>query len=393
MRVGNNSVLKVLTVVGTRPEAIKVAPVIRALNATDIIENITCLSGQHPDMAADALDLFGLKADIALPDPQSGGDLSVGMSVLMRNLGQVIAEQKPDWVLVHGDTMTTAAAALSAFQNQVKVGHIEAGLRTGDMASPWPEEGYRRIVSPLASAHFAPTSKARDNLLFEAVDPAKIILTGNTVVDALMQMRDTLNDSPEDALTLQNWFAALICERTPVLVTAHRRENHDGGIEQIATAVKTLADRFPDHCFILPVHPNPAVSGVVRQILSGLANVCMTDPLDYKRFVYAMERSELILTDSGGIQEEAPSFGTPVLVMRDTTERPEAVEAGVAKLVGSDSANIIANASEILLSSELRTQMGSAGNPFGDGQASQRIIETLLQRDATPAQLNNQATC
>lgn len=374
-----NRKIKVLTIIGTRPEAIKMAPVIKVLNQSDRIANITCLSGQHPQLADEALGLFELKADLALPPLLSGGDLTIGMSVLLQKLGGIVKDVQPDWVFVHGDTATTAAAALAAFQNQTKIAHIEAGLRTGNLSSPWPEEGYRKIVGPLADLHFTPTEQARRNLVSEGVLPERVFLTGNTVVDALLDMRRILSSNPSGLLELRTWFSKLTQGRKPVLVTAHRRENHDRGIDQIAAAVQVLADRFRDRCFILPVHPNPTVSGKIRGQLQHIENVCLTDPLDYRHFVFAMERSELILTDSGGIQEEAPSFGTPVLIMRDHTERTEAIQAGVARLVGSETTAIVKNASEIIELDHLKKAMSAATNPFGDGKAAQRILHALLR--------------
>ncbi len=377
-----NSKTKVLSIIGTRPEAIKMAPVVSALNSSDTIESTTCLSGQHPEMARDALRLFNLEANIALPAVESGGDLTVGMSKLLLNLREAIEIAKPEWVLVHGDTMTTAAGALVAFQNQIKIAHVEAGLRTGNLQSPWPEEGYRRIVAPLADMHFAPTESACCNLLNEGIARQKIIVTGNTVVDALLQTSRNLRADSKVYMEFRNWFAKLIQSRRPVLVTAHRRENHDGGIAQIAEAVRTLAGRFPCHCFILPVHPNPVVSAEIRDRLAGIDNVQLTDPLDYQRFVFAMERSELILTDSGGIQEEAPSFNTPVLVMRDHTERFEAIEAGAAQLVGSQTQAIVDNASRIIREKKGRATPLQIKNPFGDGTAALRILKALQNTSA-----------
>lgn len=370
--------IKTLTIVGTRPEAIKMAPVIRAMNHSTAVGNITCLSGQHPQMARDALELFDIRAERTLPSVQSNGSLSIGLSALQGKLSDVIHDVRPDWVLVHGDTLTTVAGSLAAFQNQIGIAHVEAGLRTGNLSSPWPEEGYRKVVGSLASLHFAPTLSARRNLMREGVPANAIHMVGNTVVDALTQMRDSLRSDAARLIELQSWFAGLIQNRKPVLITAHRRENHDGGIAQIAEATRVLANRFPDHCFILPVHPNPKVSGEFRARLSAITNVQLIEPLDYRHFVFAMERAHLILTDSGGIQEEAPSFGTPVLIMRDHTERPEAVEAGTARLIGSTSEAIIRNACEVIGSPEQRARMSGIKNPFGDGAASQRILNALL---------------
>jgi len=361
------------------------APVVNSLNKAAAIDNITCLSGQHPEMARDALRLFNLEENIALCTVNSGGDLSVGMSRLLLNLSETIDTIRPDWVVVHGDTMTTAAGALAAFQRQAKVAHVEAGLRTGDMGSPWPEEGYRRIVAPLASLHFAPTDSAARNLLKEGVARDKIVVTGNTVVDALLQTSRNLRQDSEVLQELQNWFAGLIQNRKPVLITAHRRENHDGGIANIAEAIRVLADRFQGHCFILPVHPNPVVTSEIKSRLDGIENVVLTEPLEYRKFVFAMERAELILTDSGGIQEEAPSFNTPVLVMRDHTERLEAIEAGVAQLVGSHTCAIVKNASRIIDEQRVCGSRLQRKNPFGDGYASERILDAL-QRQSTPAE-------
>lgn len=339
-------------------------------------------------MAKEALALFGLNADLTLPEVKSNGRLELGMSVLQKSLGETINTARPDWVLVHGDTLTCASAALAAFQHQIKIAHVEAGLRTGDLSSPWPEEGYRKVVAAVADLHFAPTTRAADNLFREGVDKNRVYTVGNTVVDALLQMRQSLHSDAPNLMEIQSWFARLIKNRRPVLVTAHRRENHDGGLAQIAEAIRCLAKKYRQNCFIFPVHPNPTVSKVFRSLLSSIENVHLIEPLDYRRFVFVMERAHLILTDSGGIQEEAPSFGTPVLVMRDHTERPEAIEAGTARLVGSASTEIIKNASEIIDSTEQMQRMSTADNPFGDGRASQRILDVLTGHGAELSHAN-----
>lgn len=369
--------LKCLVVIGTRPEAIKMAPVIAELNASEHCQAVVCLSGQHPEMAADALNMFGLSADVSLPKAETNGDLSVGMGHVLHEFAPVLHAQNPDWVLVHGDTMTTMSATVAAFNAKTKVAHVEAGLRTGDLGRPWPEEGYRKTVAALADFHFAPTDSAVEALLAEGVGREKISVTGNTVVDSLRLIADINVGDGRKKRDYEEWYSQLVRGKRLVLVTLHRRENQGDEMGRILSGLKTLAASFPDLQFVLPVHPNPAVSKPVQSELGGIENFSLIDPLEYPRFVFLLEHAHLVLTDSGGIQEEAPSFGTPVLVMRSETERPEAVAAGTARLVGSDPVQIVNHAATLLGSQRAYEEMATSSNPFGDGWASSRIVQTL----------------
>lgn len=369
--------MKVLVVFGTRPEAIKMAPVVRALAASAAIRPVVCLSGQHREMLSGILDFFALRAAHDLDIMRPHQDLTYVTTAVLAGMQRVIAAEKPDWVLVHGDTTTAMAASLAGFYAGVRVGHVEAGLRTGDLRQPWPEEMNRCVVDRIADALFAPTASARDNLLKENVSAERIVVTGNTVIDALLAVRDALE---ADAALRERAMAGLGFldpGRRLVLVTGHRRESFGHGFEEICAGLRRIAQRG-DIQVVYPVHLNPSVQGPVRRMLGELPNVHLIEPLDYVPFVYLMMRSYLILTDSGGIQEEAPSLGKPVLVMRAVTERPEAVAAGTVALVGADRDRIHDAAAELLDSQSRYAAFARAHNPYGDGLASGRIRDALL---------------
>jgi UDP-N-acetylglucosamine 2-epimerase (non-hydrolysing) len=369
--------MKVLTVFGTRPEAIKMAPLVRQLQGAGGIDARVCVTAQHRQMLDQVLDLFEIRPDHDLDVMRPGQDLFSITGEILTGIRGVYEHERPDIVLVHGDTTTTFAASLAAFYMRIPVGHVEAGLRTGNLYSPWPEEANRKLTSALAALHFAPTMTSRDNLLRENVPAQTIHVTGNTVIDALLAVRDKLAAS--EALRQRQAAAFPFLRRGArmVLITGHRRENFGGGFERICEAIATLARRYPDLDLVYPVHLNPNVLEPVRRLLSGIANVHLIEPLDYLPFVYLMTRSTLILTDSGGIQEEAPSLGKPVLVMRDTTERPEAVDAGTVRLVGTDAASIVEGVGRLLEDPDEYERMSVAHNPYGDGRACARIVAAL----------------
>jgi UDP-N-acetylglucosamine 2-epimerase (non-hydrolysing) len=369
--------MKVLVVFGTRPEAIKMAPVVTALAATREVHPVVCLTGQHRDMLAGVMDFFGLAADHDLAVMKPEQDLVYVTTAVLTGMQPVLAAEKPDWVLVHGDTTTAMAAAMAAFYAGCRIGHVEAGLRTGDLRQPWPEEMNRCVIDRLADALFAPTVAARDNLLTENLDAAKIFVTGNTVVDALLAVRGRLENDAALERSFAARFGFLDSSKRLILVTGHRRESFGQGFEEICAALRRIARRG-DVEIVYPVHLNPAVQAPVRRILGGLPNVHLLDPLDYAPFVYLMTRSHIILTDSGGIQEEAPSLGKPVLVMRQVTERPEAVAAGTVALVGTDRRRIHDAVVELLDSAARYAEFSRAHNPYGDGLASRRIRDALL---------------
>jgi UDP-N-acetylglucosamine 2-epimerase (non-hydrolysing) len=360
--------MKILVVVGTRPEAIKMAPVIRRLRDEPECRVRLCVTAQHRQMLDQALTLFGIKPDIDLdlmrPD-QSPNELA---SRVFAGLDPVLASEAPDWLLVQGDTTTAMCAAVAAFHRRIRVGHVEAGLRTGDFRHPFPEEMNRRVVDLIADANFAPTRRAADALRAEDVPAGKIFLTGNTVVDALQEIAAREGDLPEENL---------------VLITAHRRESFGEPLERIVRAIARLARSFPDTRFVHVAHPNPSVLGTVRRNAS-LENVTVIEPVDYLELVRLMRRARLILTDSGGIQEEAPTFGKPVLVLREKTERPEGVEAGLARLVGTDEEEIVRQGTALLSNGAGRSLASGRGNPYGDGLASVRIAAILLRRPFAP---------
>jgi UDP-N-acetylglucosamine 2-epimerase (non-hydrolysing) len=370
------SKLKVLTVFGTRPEAIKMAPVVRSLCADNGIEIKVCVTAQHRQMLDQVLGLFDIKPDFDLNLMKPGQDLTDITSNVLLGLRSVFQEWRPDWVLVHGDTTTTLASSLAAYYEKISVGHVEAGLRTGNIYSPWPEEMNRRVTGTIANLHFSPTEQGKKNLIREGVQEDSIHVTGNTVIDALLEVVDRLRNDDVLISRMQHQFNFLNSDKRMILVTCHRRENFGGGFESICSALNQIALR-DDVEIIFPVHLNPNVQEPVRRILGTNTRVHLIKPLDYLPFVYLMDRSYLLLTDSGGIQEEAPSLGKPVLVMRDTTERPEAVLAGTVKLVGTDKERIVSGVFQLLDSPTAYAQMSKAHNPYGDGLAAQRIVRLL----------------
>ncbi len=366
-----------MVICGTRPEAIKLAPLIIGLKATPQLDVSLCSTGQHREMLHQVFELFDLTPDFDLDLMQDSQTLTDVTSNILSALDKLFEQHKPDLVIVHGDTNTTMSASLAAFYNGIKIAHIEAGLRTGNIQSPWPEEANRKITSVLADRNYAPTELSRDNLLGEGVDANKIVVTGNTVIDALNTAVEKLK---KDAVLQSNITAqlpALNTEKYLVLVTGHRRENLGEGIESLCRALEELANR-DDVQIIWPVHLNPNVGDVVHPMLAGKANVHLIPPVQYLQFVYLMDNARLIITDSGGIQEEAPSLGIPVLVTRDTTERPEAVSHGTVKLVGSSYQSILSESIALLDDPALHQSMSDAQNPYGDGMACRRIVDDLL---------------
>jgi UDP-N-acetylglucosamine 2-epimerase (non-hydrolysing) len=372
---------KVLTVFGTRPEAIKMAPLLKALEKEPEVETRVCVTGQHREMLRQVLDIFSITPNFDLDLMREGQDLYDLTSRVMLGMRTVFDQYRPDIVLVHGDTTTTFAATLAAFYQRIPVGHVEAGLRTHDLYSPWPEEANRALTGRLATCHFAPTSTSKANLLTEGVAPESVFVTGNTVIDALQYVLTQLERDAARRTRVQQHVAAAgyaPSMRRMVLITGHRRENFGEGFERIFSALRALASRFTEVDFVYPVHLNPLVMVPAYELLSGIDNVYLIKPLEYEPFVYLMSRCHFIISDSGGIQEEAPSLGKPVLVTRDTTERPEAVLAGTVELVGTDAQRILAAASRLLEDSAAYNKMSRAHNPYGDGRASERIAEYLL---------------
>lgn len=368
---------KILIVFGTRPEAIKMAPVVNALRAKLELDVRVCVTAQHRQMLDQVLKLFSITPDFDLDLMRAGQDLTDITAKALVGLREVFAGWRPDRVLVHGDTTTTMSAALAAYYARIPVGHVEAGLRTGNIYSPWPEEINRRMAGVIADVHFAPTLHAKQNLLNEAVSPERIVVTGNTVIDALLWVVKELESNRTLRQQLEQQFSYLNPAKRLILVTGHRRENFGEGFENICHALNSLADR-EDAEVVYPVHLNPNVQEPVKRILGGRLNIFLIEPLDYLPFVYLMNRSALILTDSGGIQEEAPTLGKPVLVMRDTTERPEAVEAGTVRLVGTGRERISQQASLLLDDPRKYEEMSFSHNPYGDGTASQKICEWIV---------------
>ncbi len=368
---------RILLVFGTRPEAIKMAPLVRLLQSQAVFEVKVCVTAQHRAMLDQVLQLFDIRPDFDLDLMKPGQDLYGLNSQILLGLQPVLAQWRPDVMLVHGDTSTTFAAALAAFYQRIPVGHVEAGLRTGSLYSPWPEEANRKLTTALAHWHFAPTAAARNNLLLEGVATGTIHVTGNTVIDALLQARKKILGSASLQQQFQRDFSFLDPGKRLVLVTGHRRENFGQGFENICQALARIAWRHGDVQVVYPVHLNPQVHEPVHRLLAGLTNVHLLAPLDYLPFVYLMGKSTLILTDSGGIQEEAPSLGKPVLVMRDTTERPEAIGAGTVRLVGTDPDEIATQASTLLTDDRAYQAMAFAHNPYGDGHACERIVQAL----------------
>ncbi len=380
---------KIMLVFGTRPEAIKMAPLIKAFQQKkNKFETIVCVTGQHREMLDQVLRLFNIRPDYDLNIMRQGQDLYDVTARVLTGMRDVLQEAKPDIVLVHGDTTTSTAAALAAFYGQIPIGHVEAGLRTHNIYSPWPEEMNRQITGRIATWHFAPTALSRNNLRQEGVDADNIHITGNTVIDTLYHVVSTIRENPilRQQLNIQlrsagyeiTHFAEQSLHKM-VLITGHRRENFGDGFIQICQAIKTLAERYAEVDFVYPMHLNPNVRKPIHEVFGNahLSNLFFIEPLEYLPFVYLMEKSTLVLTDSGGIQEEAPGLGKPVLVMRDTTERPEALDAGTVKLVGTDYDRIVNEVSRLLDDNAYYNRMSQAINPYGDGTASQRIVQTI----------------
>jgi UDP-N-acetylglucosamine 2-epimerase (non-hydrolysing) len=373
-------VIRILSIAGTRPEAIKMAPMIRRLATDPRFESRVCVTGQHRQMLDSVLQAFSIRPDHDLNIMRPNQKLADIAAATLTGLVPVLEEFRPQWVLVQGDTTTTLAASIAAFYSQVSVGHIEAGLRTGNLRAPWPEEGNRKLTTAISQLHFAPTATSRANLLAEGVLADTIHVTGNTVIDALLMTRQRMNADASLSAALAAQFPMLDGDRRMVLVTGHRRENFGEGFENICRALATLAKQFPDVLVLYPVHLNPNVREPVFRILKDVPNVQLIEPVDYIPFVYLMYRSTFIITDSGGVQEEAPSLGKPVLVMREVTERPEAVEAGTVRLVGTDPARIVDEATRLLTDPAAYQQMSRAINPYGDGYACERIADILARQ-------------
>ena len=377
---------KVMLVFGTRPEAIKMAPLVKDFQKhEDAFQTIVCVTGQHRQMLDQVLQLFGIVPDYDLNIMKQGQDLYDVTARVLTGLRDVLQEARPDVVLVHGDTTTSTAAALAAFYQQIPVGHVEAGLRTHNIYSPWPEEMNRQLTGRIATWHFAPTALSRENLLREAVADDHIVVTGNTVIDALywvvnkIKTDAALNDELGNLLEQAGYDVHRLDNgRKLVLITGHRRENFGDGFIHMCTAIRDLTQKYPDVDFVYPMHLNPNVRKPIHEVfgedLTGLGNMFFIEPLEYLSFVYLMEKAAIVLTDSGGIQEEAPGLGKPVLVMRDTTERPEALEAGTVKLVGTDYAKIVGEVSTLLEDAAAYEQMSKAVNPYGDGLACSRVV-------------------
>lgn len=371
---------KVMVVFGTRPEAIKMAPVVAALRAHPDIQPLVAVTAQHRQMLDQVLDLFGIVPDDDLDLMQSNQDLSGLFSRILTGMSRTLELRQPDLVLVHGDTSTTLASAMAAFYHRIPVGHVEAGLRTGNLQAPWPEEANRRLTAPLCSLHFAPTDRARCNLLAENIDASTIHVTGNSVIDALMAISSRIESDPGMRQRLDDELPSLDPHRLTLLVTGHRRENLGDGLENICHALNDIT-QARDVQVVYPVHLNPNVQEPVERLLGHNPRIHLIKPLDYLPFVHLMRLADLILTDSGGIQEEAPALGKPVLVMRETTERPEAVESGTARLVGRDRAVIVQESLRLLDQPAAYAAMARARNPYGDGRASARIADIIAEQD------------
>ncbi len=369
--------MKVLSVFGTRPEAIKMAPLVHALAEDSRFEAKVCVTAQHREMLDQVLELFEIIPDYDLDLMKAGQTLNEVTAKILLELKAVLQEFKPDVILVHGDTATTFAASLAAYYEQISIGHVEAGLRTGNIYSPWPEEGNRKLTGALTKYHFAPTETSKLNLIAESYAESDIHITGNTVIDALLMIKNKIDSDFSLSKKLSSSFPMIDKSKKLILVTGHRRESFGDGFERICEALAITAKRYPNVQILYPMHLNPNVREPVSRILNHISNVYLIEPQQYLPFVYLMDRAHIILTDSGGIQEEAPSFGKPVLVMRDTTERPEAVYAGTVKLVGTDIAKITSAINELMDDNAAYKNMSFAHNPYGDGQASQKILEVL----------------
>jgi len=371
--------MKILCVFGTRPEAIKMAPVVKALEVAPGIQSAVCVTAQHRDMLDQVLNLFTITPEFDLDIMRQDQNLTQITSTVLTKLGNVLDQYQPDRILVHGDTTTTLAAALAAFYRKIPVGHVEAGLRTGDLMAPWPEEMNRRLCDNIADIYFAPTEKAAENLMQEGYKQENIFITGNTVIDTLYEVTERIQKDPSLQNSFVKMFPYLDTSRKLILVTGHRRENFGQGFENICKALAQIAKR-DDVQILYPVHLNPNVSEPVNRILKSKKNIFLNKPMDYLPFIYLLNRSYIVITDSGGIQEEAPSLGKPVLVLRDVTERPEAVEAGTVKLVGTKEEVIVQECANLLENEKSYAVMSRAHNPYGDGKASQRIVDVISKR-------------
>jgi UDP-N-acetylglucosamine 2-epimerase (non-hydrolysing) len=376
--------MNILVAMGTRPEAIKLFPVIHALKREPNFEVTVCVTAQHREMLDQVLSIAEIEPDVDLDLMRPNQSLPQITSKILNGIDGVLQETRPDRVLVQGDTTTAMAAALTAYYHKIPVDHVEAGLRSGDIYSPFPEEVNRKVVGSLASWHFAPTARAADALIRENISPDRVIVTGNTVIDALLETEKRIGSFKDIKRAIDDELPAPGENRRIVLVTAHRRENFDGGMGRIASAILRLAEN-EDVLIVYPVHPNPNVRELMHQTLGGHANVRLLPPLEYVPFVYLLSRCDFVLTDSGGVQEEAPALGKPVLVMRDTTERPEGIDAGTARLVGTDPQRIYAEAMRLLHNRGHYEKMSRAHNPFGDGHASERILDVLAYGADVPA--------
>lgn len=379
------TIKKVLIVFGTRPEAIKMAPLVLGLQKySDIIETKICVTAQHRHMLDQVLDIFGIKPNFDLDVMKNDQDLYDITEAIIGGMKRIFSTYKPDLVCVHGDTTTAFATALSAFYLRIPIAHIEAGLRSNDICSPWPEEANRKLISVLASMHFAPTSNSKENLLNENVKEFSIYVTGNTVIDALLWTTKKISNNPETRIKIEkeilSFYNKFSAKKRFVLITGHRRENFGEGFIHICQAIRVLSLSYPEVDFIYPVHLNPNVQKPVYDLLNDLNNVYLVNPLEYETFTYLMKRCYLVLTDSGGIQEEAPSLGKPVLVMRENTERPEALDSGAVKLVGTNVQKIVSETSRLLDDVLEYEQMKNATNPYGDGKASEKIIKVILNK-------------
>ncbi len=370
---------RILTVFGTRPEAIKMAPLVHALNADSRFESKVCVTAQHREMLDQVLDLFEITPHYDLDIMKAGQTLNDVTARILIELKLVLEDFKPDTVLVHGDTATTFASTLAAYYEKIPVGHVEAGLRTGDIYSPWPEEANRKLTGALASYHFSPTETSKQNLLAENINPGTVFVTGNTVIDALLKVVESIENNIDLQKKLKNNYPFVDEAKDLVVITGHRRESFGQGFEDICQSIAAVAKEKPDVQFVYPMHLNPSVREPVSRLLTGLDNVYLIEPLEYVPFVNLMRLSTIILTDSGGIQEEAPSLGKPVLVMRDTTERPEAVDAGTVKLVGTNKYSIVTALLGLLKKEDEYQEMSKAHNPYGDGQACMKILNALDQ--------------
>ncbi|KAF7788310.1 UDP-N-acetylglucosamine 2-epimerase (non-hydrolyzing) [Pseudoalteromonas rubra] len=369
--------IKVLTVFGTRPEAIKMAPLVKGLEADTRFNAKVCVTGQHREMLDQVLELFNIVPDFDLNIMKSGQSLSDITARILVEMSPVLQSFRPDIVLVHGDTATTFAASLAAYYEQIAVGHVEAGLRTGDIYSPWPEEANRKLTGALTSIHFAPTESSQANLLAEGYGKERIIVTGNTVIDTLLLVKNRLDTDADLQAEFSDSYSFIDESKKMILVTGHRRESFGQGFENICKALCSVARANPDVQVVYPVHLNPNVQEPVNRMLKDIDNVFLIEPQQYLPFIYLMDKSYLILTDSGGIQEEAPSLGKPVLVMRESTERPEAVSAGTVKLVGTDPENIINAVNELISNDTEYKRMSESHNPYGDGKAVERILNSI----------------